>query len=97
MPTNLTKREKQAIDYITACGYELNAYSISFDVTRARVKALIYYNRSEMQMMAKELAADKANGCCTAPKAPAPPVRAPVLTPVMLARVVDAAARAAPV
>ena len=36
--------------------------SISFDITRAHVKALIYYNREEMQMMPKELAADKENG-----------------------------------
>ena len=49
----LTFREKQAIDYVAACGCELNAYSVSFAVTRAKVTALIYYNRSEMQMAAK--------------------------------------------
>ena len=49
----LTRREKQAIDYVAACGCELNAFSVSFAVTRAKVTALIYYNRSEMQMAAK--------------------------------------------
>ena len=28
VPHDLTKREQHAIDYITACGYHLNAYSI---------------------------------------------------------------------
>jgi hypothetical protein len=82
LPSNLTKREKQAIDYVTACGFELNAYSISFDITRARVKALIYYNRSEMQMMAKaEVDANKENVVAPArthaPPAPPAPPRVP--------------------
>jgi len=76
--TNLNKRERQAIDYISTVGFELNAYSISFDITRGRVRSIVYYNRSEMQTMAKELAADKENGGGTAPTRthvppPAPP------------------------
>ena len=76
VPNILTKREKQAIDFITACGYDVNAFSISFDITRTRVKALLYYNRAEMHMLPKELAADKENGCGTAPTH-TPPMPAP--------------------
>ena len=76
MPNILTKREKQAIDFITACGYDVNAFSISFDITRTRVKALLYYNRAEMHMLPKELAADKESGRGTSP-AHTPPMPAP--------------------
>ena len=45
----LTRREKQAIDYITACGWEARAFSVSFSVTRSCVKGLIYYDKIEMR------------------------------------------------
>ena len=54
MLTRLTQREKQAIDFITACGYRINAFSVSFDVSRGHVKALLYYNREEMLHGASE-------------------------------------------
>ena len=50
--TDLTKREQQAIDYITARGSTLNAFSISFDVSPKRIQALLYYNRNEITKQA---------------------------------------------
>ena len=74
-PRALTVRERQAIDYIMACGYSVNAYSISFDVSRARVKALIYYNREEMETAAKsKVDAGKADDAASA-RTHAPPAR----------------------
>jgi hypothetical protein len=35
---NLTKRERNAIDYISYIGSDLNAYSLSFDVTPTRIR-----------------------------------------------------------
>ena len=81
VPNILTKREKQAIDFITACGYDVNAFSISFDITRTRVKALLYYNRAEMHMLPKELAADKESGCGTSPAQSTPHTHAPAQRP----------------
>ena len=45
----LTPRERHAIDYITACGWEARAFSVSFSVTRSCVKGLIYYDKNEMR------------------------------------------------
>ena len=36
VPNILTKREKQAIDFITACGYDVNAFSNSLPRDRCR-------------------------------------------------------------
>ena len=87
VPTVLTKREKQAIDYITACGYQLNAYSISFDVSRARVKALMYYNREEMLLgeQKQHSAASEENDASTrtrVPPAPPPSSLLPASRPI---------------
>ena len=45
----LTQRERQAIDHITAVGWEARAFSVSFSVTRSCVKGLIYYDKERVQ------------------------------------------------
>ena len=45
VPTALTKREREAMDYATVCAYDAHAFSISFDITARRVKALIYFEQ----------------------------------------------------
>ena len=60
-PTILTKREKQAMDYATACAYDAHAFSISFDVTARRVKALIYFDQPKVVEHGSTNGADKEN------------------------------------
>ena len=45
VPTILSKREKQAMYYATACAYDTHAFSISFDITARRIKTLIYFEQ----------------------------------------------------
>jgi hypothetical protein len=66
----LTKREKQAIDYITNRARTANAFSISFDVTARRMRSLVYFQQPNfIAQAAGSEDANKENG----QQPPAPP------------------------
>ena len=83
---DLTKREMHAMDYLTARGQQ-HAFSISFNITRTHVQALLYYDQRKQAAKGTTPELEKENTPAPSISAPSPPAPVPPPPPSIHAQV----------